>query len=162
MNAPVLPRELRTVSTPGNFPISPASLAELREHIPYIPNLQDFGTAVSKHGTERIIMKDGALDDFNTVWQYGRLLHKAGRTQDALFYLTAARDLDPQNHKAAGRVIEVLLDLNAEMPNRGYEEPALYLAQKLHRDEQSEYSAALLSQAQVAFQEPEAAFQANM
>lgn len=159
MNKPLLPRDLR-LAVDAAEPLSPAQLTSLREHLPVAGMPDKFARAVTIDMPKDIVMQ-GADIDFDTNWQYARLLHNMGRTRDALHYATVASDLQPDNFKAAARLIEILLDLNKDMPHQRYEETAFYLAQKLDIKEQSEYSADLVSRAQKAFYDPEAAFNAT-
>ncbi len=138
MNAPFLPRELRAV-TGTNFPSTPEHLAQLREKIPNIPDLDDFGRAVSKNGTEKIVM-NGDLDNFDAVWQFGRLLHNLGRTEDAISYFGIAHELEPEHCKALGRLAEAALELHEELPSQRYDVLAHAAANKLITLEDSDYA----------------------
>ena len=160
MNAPVLPRDLRTLLNSGK-PLSPQHMIALREHLPHMPDMNGFERAVVVDTQNDIVMRE-QLDDFSTVWQYGRLLHNIGKARDALHYITLADQLEPDNSKVQARLVEVLLDLNAELPNMGYEDAAYHNAQHLHAQEQSDYSRELLERAYLAYAHPSRAFENSL
>jgi len=147
----------------------PEVLIKLREKLPEINKAFDRNPEAATIRWQNIITQlnklhsaiimEGLEDDFDMNWQYGRILHNIGKPSDALAYLTKASELDDSNLKVQGRIIEVLLDLNAEMPNMTYEEPAAFLARELHNQEQSQYSLELYQRAQNAFNNPHAAYE---
>lgn len=154
MNAPALPRQFSAISENTVPPASPENLARLRESIPHIPDIHAFGQAVSEHGTKQVVM-EGGMSDFDTVWQFGRLLHNTDRPEDAISYFQLALELAPDNRQALGRLAEVALELHEQLPGRHYDVLARDVASKLITLEDSDYARDLhaLSVAHVGFPE---------
>lgn len=97
------------------------------------------GTFALRRTHNNIVML-GQSDNFETNWEYGRTLDKAGRPRDALAYIKKAQELDPTHTKVTARLVEILLELHEEMPNRGYNHEAHGFACTLISLEVSDFS----------------------
>jgi len=130
-----------------NRPLSPEEMIAIREAIQSGPLKGLFNKQSILTGVHSDIVHNEKLEDFETVWETGRLLHNADKPEDAKFYLKKAVELQPENPKARGRLIELYLDLHEEMPNRGFNRLAHQEAQTLSKLEDSEFARSLLAEA---------------
>lgn len=156
MNAPVLPKNI-TKLLEGTSGADPGSLARLREKLRtvgersglaperYAQSLlaaNGFSDAVLNRipgemlHAEKITTREKAALE----WQYGRLMHNLGRTEDALIHLQRANDLDSDNPKIIARLSEVLLELHKDYPNHRYDVEAAKLTARLLEIEDSAYA----------------------
>jgi len=141
MNKPLLSRDLDH-AIDASEALSPEQFADLRAFLSTTQLSENFERSVTHDMHGKIVMQE-RLSDFETVWQYGRLLDNMGRTEDAIAYLEMATDLAPENPKALARLANAFLDLHQQMPNRGYGTEALEASTRLLALEDSDYTRAI-------------------
>jgi len=139
-----------------NRPLSAGELAQIRETLQSGSLTGVFiERSVGSDIHTNIIMND-QLNDFDVVWQAGRLLDERGYTEDARFYLERATELEPENPKALARLIKHYLKLHEMMPNRGYNDAAYGRVCALLSIEKSDFSNDIYKQVCETLEQPEA------